>query len=252
MTDEAALMSTPISSKQTRDAVQKGGLEAVDVAYGNLKTHLEKSLFLLAEGEMIKCAVCDKRVDQRKEMVVVCTEDDCRAASHMKCLSSQFLSGQEMKDPMIPTEGQCPTCKTKIRWVDLMKEMTLRIRGEKEVEKLMKKPRERRAEVAKRKQISSDVAASLEVGMDDEEDFQADEEDATGGLHAADVAGATFSDDGWQYRADEDDDTMSFTSVDSDLSQVFHPGSPCKSRLDSAGSELIIEESDWDYAEVLC
>lgn len=45
---------------------------------------------------------------------------------------------------------------------------------------------------------------------------------------------------------------MSVTSADSDTSRAVLAESPCKSQLQSARSEIVIEESDWDDAEVLC
>ncbi|KAI9880909.1 MAG: Slx4p interacting protein [Pleopsidium flavum] len=239
-------------SKRKRDVGGKGGLESIDVAYRGLKEHLEKSLFLLAEGEVTSCAVCNKRVDQNTGMVVVCPVHNCRAASHMTCLSSRFLAKNGLTEALIPAEGLCPTCKTQIRWVDLMREMTLRMRGEKEMERLLKKRRERKAKAATGKQAPSISVADHEDDVEAEEDLQADEEEAAGGLRAADVADASLSDDGWQYRMDEDDDIMSVISADTDTSRAFPADSPCKLRLQSARSETIIEETDWDDAEVLC
>jgi len=170
----------------------------------------------------------------------------------MTCLSSRFLANDVLADALIPTEGRCPTCKNPIRWVDLMRELTLRMRGEKEMEKLMKKPRERKAKTATGKQTSSALEANHEDNVEKEEHLQADEDEAAGGLRAAGVGDATLSDDGWQYRVDEEDDIMSVTSADSDTSRAVLAESPCKSQLQSARSEIVIEESDWDDAEVLC
>jgi hypothetical protein len=61
--------------------------------------------------------------------------------------------------------------------------------------------------------------------------LQADEDEAAGGLRAAGVGDATLSDDGWQYRVDEEDDIMSVTSADSDTSRAVLAESPCKSQL---------------------
>lgn len=249
---EDVLRRNQTKSKRMPDAIGNGGLEGVDVAYGGLKEHLEKCLFLLAEGEVTSCAVCNKHVDQNTGMVVVCPVDSCRAASHMTCLSSRFLANDVLADALIPTEGRCPTCKNPIRWVDLMRELTLRMRGEKEMEKLMKKPRERKAKTATGKQTSSALEANHEDNVEKEEHLPADEDEAAGGLRAAGVGDATLSDDGWQYRVDEEDDIMSVTSADSDTSRAVLAESPCKSQLQSARSEIVIEESDWDDAEVLC
>lgn len=55
------------------------------------------------------------------------------------------MLGKEAGEDIIPITGVCPRCKGEVVWGDLMKEMSLRIRGPKEIEKLLKKPRKRKA-----------------------------------------------------------------------------------------------------------
>lgn len=239
-------------SKPHGGAAGTGGLESLDVAYGGLKNHVEKSLFLLAESEDTKCAVCTEHVDQNTGLVVVCPVVGCRAASHIACLSSRFLALDKTTDAVIPTEGSCPACKQTVQWVDLVREMSLRSRGRKEIEKLTKKPRSRKTKLAVNEQDVPVATANHTDGADEQDDLRASEEDTAQGLSTAGFPNDGLSDEGWQYRVDEDDDMMSTTSTSSNISRVFLADSVCGSPIPSGREERIIEESDWDYAEILC
>lgn len=238
-------------SKPHAGVVGTGGLESMDVAYGGLKNHVEKSVFLLAEGEGTKCAVCTEHVDQNTGLIVVCPLDDCRAASHITCLSSRFLPLDKFTGAVIPTEGPCPACKESIRWVDLVKELTLRTRGAKEVGRLMKKPRGRKRKLPANDQDASVAARNHNDGADGENDLGTPEKDAAPEMMTADVRDDKISDDGWHYRLDEDDDSLSTMSTSSNISRELLADSVCGSPIQCARSEVIIEESDWDYAEIL-
>ena len=239
-------------SKPDGCAVGLGGLGSLDVAYKGLKTHVEKSMFLLAENEGTKCAVCTDHVGPNPGLVLVCPVPDCQAASHITCLSSRFLARDDPTEAVIPTEGSCPACKEVVQWMDLVKEMSLRTRGPKEVERLMKKPRGQKSRLAANDREIPVAAANRNDGTDDDDDLPASEEDAALELRMAGETCGGLSDDGWQYRVDEDDDIMSTTSKSSNISRVCLAASRCGSPIQSARSEVIIEESDWDYAEVLC
>ena len=238
-------------SKHGRPAVGRTGLEGLNVTYAGLKSHLEKGIFLLAESEGTSCAICTEHVDEKTGMVVVCPVSDCRAASHITCLSSRFLGDQSLVDPVIPKEGPCPKCNGTLQWVDLVKELSLRIRGKPEIEKLMKKPRVRKSKAAPTDESVSISMASRNDSTDTEEDLQISEEDTVPELRTMDVASIIPSDDGWQYQVNEDDDIISMTSTRSDTPGAFRAGSLCRSPRQGAISEIVIEESDWDYAEIL-
>lgn len=237
-------------SKPHAAMVGTGGLESLDVVYGGMKSHVEKSMFLLAEGEGTNCAVCTEHVDQNSSMIVVCPLDDCRAASHITCLSSRFLALDKITGAVIPTEGPCPACKETIQWVDLVKELTLRTRGAKEVGRLMKKPRGQKSKLPANAQDVLVAASNRNDGADEEDDLRNPEEDAAPEMMTAGVRGDRISDDGWHYRVDEDDDNMSTMSTSSFISRELLADSVCGSPIQSARSEVIIEESDWDYAEI--
>ena len=242
----------PPKSRLRDGAVGIGGLESLDVVYGRLKGHVEKSMFMLAESEGTKCAVCTEHVDQNTGMVVVCPVDDCRAASHMTCLSSRLLALDKHTDAVIPTAGPCPACQKTVQWVDLVKELSLRTRGSKEIGRLMKKPKGRKPKLLAKDQVVPVATANHGDAADEEDDdLGASGEDAELEMKTAGGLGDGFSDDGWQYRVDDDDDIMSTTSMSSKISRDFQADSVCGSPLQSARPEMIIEESDWDYAEIL-
>lgn len=239
------------NSKPHGGLVGMGGLKSLDVAYKGLKNHVEKSLFLLAETEDTRCAVCTELLNQNTAMVVVCPGDDCRAASHVSCLSSRFLALHKHTDAVIPTEGSCPACKATVRWVDLVRELSLRTRGAKEIERLMKKPRGQKSKLPTDDQDVSVAATNRNDDVEEEDHLRAPEEDAALGMTTSGVPRDEFSDDGWQYRVDEDDDVLSTMSTSSNISREFLADSICGSPVNSARSEIVIEESDWDYAEIL-
>lgn len=76
-----------------------------------------------------------------------CYNDDCEGVGHVACWSKHFLRSREPDGDIIPVSGKCPKCHGELVWGDMMKEMTLRMRGQKEVEKLLKKPRKHKAAI---------------------------------------------------------------------------------------------------------
>ena len=207
------------------------GIKSVDPTYTPTKSHLEKSFFLLAEGENIECAVCKQKIHIQDQIAVVCPNQNCHTASHMTCLSQRFLAEEESNE-LVPVSGKCLNCKQTLKWVDLVKEATLRLRGEKEIARLMKKPR-------KRKGIDSTVMSEDEV--DSSEDPDPDED-----LQAEDVADEPL-------RFEVDDDASSVVSGASTHSRLSEPSiSPAKPPFKiPPGLNIVIEESDWEGAEVI-
>lgn len=49
-----------------------------------------------------------------------------------------MLHHEEDREVVVPIQGRCPQCGGHIQWVDMMKELSLRERGAKEVEALLK------------------------------------------------------------------------------------------------------------------
>jgi structure-specific endonuclease subunit SLX1 len=124
-------------------------LELLDFGYMSIKPHLEKSMERLVPGANIACAVCKVRIEVENSLTLVCPHDGCNATSHMQCMSTEFLRQEghaTSGDFVVPVEGECPSCHTPTKWRTLVQELSLRTRGQKEVEKLFKKPRRKKGD----------------------------------------------------------------------------------------------------------
>lgn len=110
--------------------VGSGSIDGIDTSYDRLLGYSEKSQFLLDDGENMDCGVCKAKLDLEDDLIVVCPTEVCRCAFHILCLSSIFLQQDSPSPQLIPREGICPGCQCDIEWSVMIKEMTLRIRGE--------------------------------------------------------------------------------------------------------------------------
>lgn len=235
--------SAQIKPKRKSKVVGKGGVDGVDVGYSKLKGYLEKSLFLLAESESNSCAVCVEDLGVRDAMVLVCSHENCRSTFHLTCLAKRFLNAENQEELVLPTSGTCPQCGSELRWIDLVKEMSLRIRGENDVARLMKKPKVRQTKTSTIKKTLLLVdGTENKDGSDYDQDSTNDDSDAAKDLEEP------LPDD-WQYQEDEDD-AMSLASAVSDSSYPDAP-SPTRTRAPELRLGIVIEDSDWDDAEIL-
>lgn len=246
--DPAGSPSAQIKRKQKREAIGKGGIDGIDVGYSKLKDYLEKSLFLLAEGEENRCTICAEHIEDQSHTVLVCSLATCRAVFHMSCLAKNFLDKEQQKNAVIPTFGKCPNCKSKLQWVDLVKEMSLRVRGETEVAKLMKKPKISKAKAMKStKGLLADAAAKPTVDEADGDYNHGLEEDDSDRPSALDEP---LPDD-WHFQEDDDDDRISVASATSNASTRLDPTLHTNPIGPGARLEVVIDDSDWDDVEVL-
>jgi structure-specific endonuclease subunit SLX1 len=214
---EAPTTSIEPSRKRRRlDLVGKGGVEGVDATYASLQPVLEKGQFVFDPEEQLDCDVCKRRLALDQDLAVICPHAECRSVSHADCLARYFRV-EGMSESVIPTGGTCPSCQKAVLWISLMKELTLRLRGAKEVQKILKKAK-----------------AGPILDISEEEDELSDEEDA---LTANDIA-----DEGLR---DGDDDVMSVTSVGSESSNMTTTSVRQRGRLDT-----VVEDSD-DEIEIL-
>lgn len=155
------------------------GIWAIDVGYTSLKLQLEKSISILAGNRTSnetapKCYICGEIIKEEGSPGIVCPGAKCNIATHMTCLSRKFLEQENNANAIIPLEGNCPACQIRCEWRTLMQNLSLRLYGEKEVEKIM---RERR--VRKGKQPSHEISQPPLSLLDilDEEAMQADHDD---------------------------------------------------------------------------
>ena len=251
--DRELSMSTHAKGKRKRDALGKGGIEGLDVGYSGLKGHVEKSTFFLAEDKAFKCAICAKNLGPKTAVALLCPQEDCRTASHMACLATKFIEDEGAAAAIIPVSGRCPGCKKELQWIDLVKEVSLRARGEKQVAQLMKKPKERKPKERKPKATKTKNAAASETDAHTvvEEDVADPDEDVMGSdMRALDASDESLPGD-WHYQDDEDEDKMSVMSGHSALSDGVEITSPTKRSSTARKLPAVIEDSEWDDAELL-
>lgn len=237
------------TSQLTDTSAHLRKLKELNIGYSSLKEYVEKCEFLLAEGESINCGVCRDRLDFENEMAVVCSQGPCRCASHMLCLSTRFLT-EEKSSKMVPTGGTCPTCKSKLNWVTLMKEVSLRTRGKNEIQKLKKTRRKNRAAGSEDRQygesdtdtVDQDDIDEMEDGNPfDLPDLPEEDED--------DVIEKTSNHKHSKHGQSFDDDWMLSLSDGSD----YHPKAKKNSGFKEPEwkAEVVIDDTDWEDAEII-
>ncbi|RMD40922.1 hypothetical protein DV735_g4204, partial [Chaetothyriales sp. CBS 134920] len=214
----------PSSQKRKADLVNKGGVYGIDPTYARYQDVLTKSVFILDDGDGQKCDLCKEAVHLQDHLFTICPNDRCQSISHLTCLSKHFLQHANA-DQLVPEQGQCPSCHSSLDWVDLMTQLTLRNRGQKEVRKVLGKKRRPKAATAEVLESDSDDDV-------DQEREQSLELDALVGQHV-------------DPTAESDSDADSVASLDSILSSKS-----TRSQIARASSqptrplEIVIEDSD--------
>ena len=233
--NDGQLSTSPkAKGKRKRDALGKGGIEGLDLGYSELKNHVEKSSSSLAGDEALKCAVCSKNLGPKATMALVCPHKDCRIASHMACLATKFIEDEGAAAASVtPISGRCPGCKTELQWIDLIKELSLRARGQKEVVKIMKNHKERKTK--------------QEHSVKDEDQVDLDKGLAGVDVRALDASDESLPDD-WYYQ-DHDDDMVSVMSGHSASSDSAEAASPTRQPLAAPKLPVVIEDSELDDAD---
>ena len=220
------------------------GIHKIDPTYLHMKLTLEKSRKLLSAPNT-SCIICRSALESAQDMVLVCSNSECDSIFHVACLSTHLLRAEHgAQDAIVPTCGHCPSCKVSLNWADLVKDLSLRVRGEKEVTALFKEPK-RRKKSAKESTKSAaatnhDEAEELDV-LADESDPEIDLDDVLlqSDYEDVDQIQATPSGgDDWKLvdELDEQDTPRVVASTSS---------SAVKTR------KAVIEDSDWDEAEVI-
>lgn len=224
--------STQGKRRRKEDDYGKGGIEGLDTTYSNYRTTLEKSQFLIVDGETIECAVCRGPLAWDHDLIVTCTGAECNALFHIKCLSDHFLQGFD-QGVIIPDKGRCPSCNTPLQWQELMTEMSLRFRAPKQVMKML----------SKRNKNGASIAASQQsvAGYSEDEDEL--------GPGATEPTANEIARLGDEMIGDESDDSASVMSTTPETTpKKAKAKAPLgvKRRLPS-----VVEESDWEGAEII-
>ena len=229
------------NGKRKREALGQSGIEGIDVGYSYLEVPIEKSTFLLADSEKINCSVCAEEIGLERRLSLICPAEGCKAVFHLSCLANEFLHDEDASDSIVPTSGKCPECKLDIVWVDLVKEMSLRIRGKKELAALTKKARGRKAKVpmlAKAGVSKTEISESENVT-----DTDTDSNSLDAAVLAADAEDDLLQDD-WRFQEYDDDDLTSITSAVSGFSDGIDVPSPGKPSVAATRLKTVIEDSE--------
>ena len=148
----------------------------------------------------------------------------------MQCLSSAFLKAENNNESIVPTHGNCPGCGTELQWVDLVKDLSLRVRGEKEMKAIFKPKR------GQKTPAGAVFNEDAEQSTDDE-----------------DMLGLVLEDDSDLQELSESNDeeidgrhTTSVASGSRHQSAIFK-----RTNRAMTYSEPVIDDSDWENAEVL-
>lgn len=126
------------------------GVHALPLDYAPMTDCVEESRSVFSFEREGDCVVCGEVLEAGKGLHAICSNRGCEGVGHLKCWSHQLGKQDSDPDAILPMEGKCPKCKGAVRWGDMMRELTLRLRGEKEVEKLLKR---------KQRQLKADAKA---------------------------------------------------------------------------------------------
>ena len=234
-------MSTRAKGKRKREALGKGGIEGLDVGYSELKGHVQKGVLFLAKDEALACAICAKDLGSKTAMTLLCPREDCRTASHMSCLAAKFIEDEGTGAAVTPISGRCPGCSEELQWIDLIKELSLRVRGAREVARMMKKLRV---------PVTKNAAASHHEAPAAVQEDATDPSKDLDYMRAPDDSDDSLPED-WHCQDDNDDDMMSVMSGHSAQSDGIEAASSPKRFPSAPKLPAVIEDSDWDDAELL-
>ncbi|KAL9080825.1 MAG: hypothetical protein Q9157_000521 [Trypethelium eluteriae] len=251
--DGISINFTPSKPTRTDHGISLGpdqvqGVGSLDLGYSSMKPLLEKTLVTLATNTVKhNCTKCKEEIQLPKALALVCPRDTCQGVWHLSCLSQELLAPDGSQNSLIPTKGSCPSCNVEMEWSMLMKDLTLRNRGQKEIMRLFKWKSSKKADTQSNENAA--IKAVLESMNVPEEDIDVgDEEDddqPTAEFKIPPGLAADLEDD-WAFRADDDEDGVS--SIASDL---LARQSPRKQKTEEITSQPIVEDSDWGGAEIL-
>ncbi|KAL2269668.1 hypothetical protein VTJ83DRAFT_1852 [Remersonia thermophila] len=144
-------------------AAPRSGIHALPLDYEPMREYVAKGQEIFEFERQGRCVVCREELPSAGEaaataaegggggrLQAVCPNPECDGVGHLACWGRHLLESGGEPEEIVPVRGRCPKCKGEVVWVDMMKEMTLRVRGRKEVEKLLRK-KGRRAKATKEK-----------------------------------------------------------------------------------------------------
>ena len=256
-TGPAVTRATKKDSSSSTASVVRTGIHAIDVRYNSMKSHLEKSKAVFDNSASALCGVCEKYIRPSTALLLVCPIDDCQSTFHLTCLSRKFLADGRDGDAVIPLEGKCPGCRTKLEWSTLTKELSLRIRGHKEVAALFRERRQKKEKQTNAGEASASHASHINMTEEDhDKEFNDDDIDdlrsigVPPGLLETGAFNDNDDDDGWVFYEDDGNDDSTPSPLND--GQLFTSKShDWKHKTNSSRLEIVIEDSEDDDIEIL-
>lgn len=155
------------------DLIGKGGVNGIDPTYKRFQGVLLKLKGLIDSSSLEhRCDICHKNLDPRTDLYNICLHHGCSSLTHLTCLSASF-SSRSGTGALVPHSGFCPSCGAHLEWSDLMRVLSLRTRGDREVTKLLRKNEKDAAIVAA--EILDEDSDDFELRQDHAE-FSEDDE----------------------------------------------------------------------------
>lgn len=105
-----------------------------------MKPYIEKARNVVMFEREGKCVHCHEELETGQGLYPMCPNEGCEAMGHLDCWGKHAVAHEE-GGPLIPMECECPSCGGEVVWGDMVKELSLRTRGPRDVEKLLKKKR---------------------------------------------------------------------------------------------------------------
>lgn len=148
------------------------GIHALPLEYEDFKDYVSKGRSVFGFEREGKCVICDETLDDesQKGLLALCSNDGCEGVGHLTCWSQRFLQEKESSgaagfEEIVPIQGTCPCCGGMVKWGDMMKELTLRTRGQKEVDKILKPKRKPRKPAEARPEIEEHCPTISDEGI---------------------------------------------------------------------------------------
>ncbi|KAK4656745.1 Slx4p interacting protein [Podospora pseudocomata] len=143
------------------EEVPTWGIYGLPLDYAPLKEYVAKGQDIFVFERQGSCVVCKEEIDHGEGgLHAVCSNEGCEGVGHLRCWGRYLLKSEEGggEGAILPVGGRCPRCKGEVHWGTMMKELTLRVRGQKEVENLLKVKRKRapRKKTAKTKETGEE------------------------------------------------------------------------------------------------
>ena len=114
-----------------------GGIHSIPLDYAPIAAYVAKAHDVVNFEQEGNCVHCGHGLASGKELHAMCPNASCTAMGHLDCWSRHALS-DDVAGHIIPENCVCPSCRGDVRWGDMMKELTLRMRGGGEVKKLLR------------------------------------------------------------------------------------------------------------------